>query len=147
MPLMGFESITPVFERAKTIHALDRAATVIGVIIYILFLFLRWDVCWIHCYSSLKQPQYNRSGWWTRVRSTGGMLIDGESFKYSEKTFYSNLFTINVPWTILWLNPGLRGKKSTINWLNHVQVKVLLQPNVKTYSVQLLKSGVLKILL
>jgi hypothetical protein len=27
---MGFEPTTPVFERAKTIHALDGAATVIG---------------------------------------------------------------------------------------------------------------------
>jgi hypothetical protein len=30
MPLMGFEPTTPVFERAKTVHGLDRAATVIG---------------------------------------------------------------------------------------------------------------------
>jgi hypothetical protein len=35
MPLAGFESTAPVFERAKTVHALDRAATVIGTeIIY-----------------------------------------------------------------------------------------------------------------
>jgi hypothetical protein len=27
---VGFESTIPVFERAKTVHALDRAATVIG---------------------------------------------------------------------------------------------------------------------
>jgi formate-dependent phosphoribosylglycinamide formyltransferase (GAR transformylase) len=27
---MGFEPTTPAFERAKTVHALDRAATVIG---------------------------------------------------------------------------------------------------------------------
>jgi hypothetical protein len=27
---MGFELKTPAFERAKTVHALDRAATVIG---------------------------------------------------------------------------------------------------------------------
>jgi hypothetical protein len=27
---MGFEPMIPVFERAKTVHALDRAATVIG---------------------------------------------------------------------------------------------------------------------
>jgi uncharacterized membrane protein len=31
MPLVGFEPMTPVFEQAKTVHALDRAATVIGV--------------------------------------------------------------------------------------------------------------------
>jgi hypothetical protein len=30
MPLVGFEPMIPVFERAKTFHALDRAATVIG---------------------------------------------------------------------------------------------------------------------
>jgi hypothetical protein len=30
MPRVGFEVTTPVFERAKTVHTLDRAATVIG---------------------------------------------------------------------------------------------------------------------
>jgi hypothetical protein len=30
MPRMGFEPTIPVFERPKTVHALDRAATVIG---------------------------------------------------------------------------------------------------------------------
>jgi hypothetical protein len=30
MPRVGFEHTTPVLERAKTVHALDRAATVIG---------------------------------------------------------------------------------------------------------------------
>jgi hypothetical protein len=30
MPLVGFEPTTPVFERAKTIYALARPATVIG---------------------------------------------------------------------------------------------------------------------
>jgi hypothetical protein len=30
MPQVGFEHTTPVFERAKTVHTLDRAATVIG---------------------------------------------------------------------------------------------------------------------
>jgi hypothetical protein len=28
---VGFETTTPVFERPKTVHALDRAATVIGI--------------------------------------------------------------------------------------------------------------------
>jgi hypothetical protein len=31
MPLVGFEPTIPVFERAKTVHVLDRAATVIGI--------------------------------------------------------------------------------------------------------------------
>jgi hypothetical protein len=31
MPQMGFESTIPVFEQAKTVHALDRAATVTGL--------------------------------------------------------------------------------------------------------------------
>jgi hypothetical protein len=30
MPRVGLEPTIPVFERAKTVHALDRAATVIG---------------------------------------------------------------------------------------------------------------------
>jgi hypothetical protein len=30
MPRVGFEPTIPVFERAKTVHALDRAAVVIG---------------------------------------------------------------------------------------------------------------------
>jgi hypothetical protein len=30
MPQVGFEPTTPVLERAKTVHALDSAATVIG---------------------------------------------------------------------------------------------------------------------
>jgi hypothetical protein len=30
MSRVGFEPTTPVFERAKTVHAWDRAATVIG---------------------------------------------------------------------------------------------------------------------
>jgi hypothetical protein len=30
MPGVGFEFMTPVFERANTVHALDHAATVIG---------------------------------------------------------------------------------------------------------------------
>jgi hypothetical protein len=32
MPRLGFEPTIPVFERAKTVHALDRAATVIASI-------------------------------------------------------------------------------------------------------------------
>jgi hypothetical protein len=31
MPLAGFEPTIPVFKRAKTFHALDRAATVTGM--------------------------------------------------------------------------------------------------------------------
>jgi hypothetical protein len=30
MPRVGFEPTTPVFEQAKTVHAVDRAAAVIG---------------------------------------------------------------------------------------------------------------------
>jgi muramoyltetrapeptide carboxypeptidase LdcA involved in peptidoglycan recycling len=30
MPRVGFERTIPVFEQAKTVHALDRAGTVIG---------------------------------------------------------------------------------------------------------------------
>jgi hypothetical protein len=31
MPQVGYETKTPVFERAKTIYALDRSVTVIGI--------------------------------------------------------------------------------------------------------------------
>jgi hypothetical protein len=33
MPQVGFEPTTPVFARAKTIHAVDLAATVIGIVL------------------------------------------------------------------------------------------------------------------
>jgi hypothetical protein len=35
MPRVGFKSTTPVFERAKRFHALDGAATVSGLYIYL----------------------------------------------------------------------------------------------------------------
>jgi hypothetical protein len=35
MTQVGFEPTIPLFERAKTVHALDRAATVMGSYIYI----------------------------------------------------------------------------------------------------------------
>jgi hypothetical protein len=31
MPSVGFETTIPAFERAKTVHVLDRTATVIGI--------------------------------------------------------------------------------------------------------------------
>jgi hypothetical protein len=34
MPLVCFEPTTPVFERVKAVHALDRAATAIGICEY-----------------------------------------------------------------------------------------------------------------
>jgi hypothetical protein len=46
MPRVGFEPTIPVFERAKTVHALDRAATVIG------FLMLHYTI-----YSRDTNPQ------------------------------------------------------------------------------------------
>jgi hypothetical protein len=33
MPLVEFEIKTPVFERAKTVHVVDRVATVIGKLV------------------------------------------------------------------------------------------------------------------
>jgi hypothetical protein len=36
MPRLGFQPTIPVFERAKTVHALDRAAIVIGSLDFIL---------------------------------------------------------------------------------------------------------------
>jgi hypothetical protein len=34
MPQVGFELTIPVFERSKTVHTLDRAATVIGTLLF-----------------------------------------------------------------------------------------------------------------
>jgi hypothetical protein len=39
MPQVGFEPTTPVFERARTAHALDRTATVIGCLYIIIDFF------------------------------------------------------------------------------------------------------------
>jgi hypothetical protein len=39
MPSVEFEPTIPAFERAKKVHALDRAATVIGVLCFQLHLF------------------------------------------------------------------------------------------------------------
>jgi hypothetical protein len=50
MPVAGFEPTIPVFERAKTIHASDRATTVTGT--YLLEI----------CVSSVQEAQaYDRS--------------------------------------------------------------------------------------
>jgi hypothetical protein len=37
MPRVSFEPTTPLFERAKTVHALDRATTVIDEDMHVLF--------------------------------------------------------------------------------------------------------------
>jgi hypothetical protein len=41
MPRVEFEPTIPVFERAKTVHALDRAATVVGSFSEISFIPIR----------------------------------------------------------------------------------------------------------
>jgi hypothetical protein len=46
MPLVEFEVTTPVFEREKTVHALDRAATEIGKIPSMQFIY---GAVSIHC--------------------------------------------------------------------------------------------------
>jgi hypothetical protein len=46
MPLVGFEPTIPAFEQAKTVHALNSAATAIGVYIqYIMIKTLRYSWC------------------------------------------------------------------------------------------------------
>jgi hypothetical protein len=56
MPWTGFETTIPVFEREKTVYALDRAATVIGV----------------------NPPQYNdQLQWRSRFCSSRNALTDG----------------------------------------------------------------------
>jgi hypothetical protein len=41
MPQLGFEPTISVFERAKTVYALDRAATVISIL---LFMYRTWNM-------------------------------------------------------------------------------------------------------
>jgi hypothetical protein len=50
MPRVGFESMIPVFERAKTVHTLDRAATVIGYVTYMNIKFLSEEVTSVSAY-------------------------------------------------------------------------------------------------
>jgi hypothetical protein len=40
MPQVGFEPTIPVFEQAKTVHALSRAVTVIGIYVYFVVRYL-----------------------------------------------------------------------------------------------------------
>jgi hypothetical protein len=42
MPRLGFEPTAPVFERAKTVHVLDRAATVVGFFFFKASVFEMW---------------------------------------------------------------------------------------------------------
>jgi hypothetical protein len=47
MPQVGFEPTIPVFERAKIVHVLDRAATVIGIRLQLVLEFI------FSCYCTL----------------------------------------------------------------------------------------------
>jgi hypothetical protein len=69
MPRVGFELTTPVFDRAKMVHALDRAATVIGcrgtvsykfiITFYIFFVRNTWNQCIIGL-SCLSKRMFHR---------------------------------------------------------------------------------------
>jgi hypothetical protein len=59
MPRVGFEPTIPVLERAKTVHGLDRAATVIGQIYLLLY------VVYEHCMKYSGHTQ--RFGNWIRT--------------------------------------------------------------------------------
>jgi hypothetical protein len=61
MPQVGFESTIPVFERAKTVHASDHAAPVIGIGAVLQFpyllnvyhyphAFIQHNITWYHCH-------------------------------------------------------------------------------------------------
>jgi hypothetical protein len=51
MPRVGFEPKIPVFERAKTVHAIDRATTVIGCLI---------DLCILNNFTVLEYSVYTK---------------------------------------------------------------------------------------
>jgi hypothetical protein len=52
MPWVGFETTIPVFERAKTVHALDGVATVIGITLCFTFCFCFHGTVPLHEYRS-----------------------------------------------------------------------------------------------
>jgi hypothetical protein len=45
MPRVGFEPTIPVFERAKSVHALDRVATVIDTRLRVITLICSSNIC------------------------------------------------------------------------------------------------------
>jgi hypothetical protein len=42
---VGFESAIPIFEREKTVHALDRAATVFGALYVYIYIYAGTNIC------------------------------------------------------------------------------------------------------
>jgi hypothetical protein len=93
MARVGFEPTIPVFERAKTVHALDLAATVIGFNSYLLYRkktaeFLGWNFKWT-CIRFDFKISYNRSE--TIRQTTGNCIIDKD-----ECTSLSRLHCHNV---------------------------------------------------
>jgi hypothetical protein len=57
MPRVGFEPTIPVFERAKMVHALDRAAAVIGTFT---FTFTFTYTLSFHLYTGLSKTQLHK---------------------------------------------------------------------------------------
>jgi hypothetical protein len=58
MPRVGFEPMTSVFTRAKTVHALDRVATMIGTSIFIKTKY-DYQELMLQLYSELSQLAYD----------------------------------------------------------------------------------------
>jgi hypothetical protein len=58
MPQVGFEPTIPVFKRAKTVHALDRAPTVIGIQVYIVCVCVCVCVCVFFFFSLINVTFY-----------------------------------------------------------------------------------------
>jgi hypothetical protein len=56
MPWVGFEPTIPAFERAKAVHALDRAANVIGCITFRRAYYMKCNVYW-SSYTAISRRQ------------------------------------------------------------------------------------------
>jgi hypothetical protein len=80
MPWMGFEPTIPVPERAKAVHALDRAATVIGLILITKYDQVSEDKlgrdCSTHRGKTLSIQDIGRKARWNETT--------GNNFKYVE---------------------------------------------------------------
>jgi hypothetical protein len=79
MPWVGFEPTIPAFKRAKTVYALDRAATVIGVI-------SSFVICAFHYYQNDQTKKDKMDGSCVQKQERRdhfeGLGVDGRKTRY-----------------------------------------------------------------
>jgi hypothetical protein len=91
MPQVGFEPTIPVFEWVKTVHALDRAATVAGFLFELFFLFLL-SLCFSYfCVVEIALYPLRYSLYWSRDSTVGiatgcGKVVRGVGVRVPART-------------------------------------------------------------